>query len=239
MPLYSRGYQNSAIHEIEWQVEEGDTFTWVVLKTSDNFNLLPLNSRYTLTINTIRIVSSVGGENISTFVNATLTRYNSGDKSTTVLLDNSLYLSYTETLYENDSSISQFTIDQGFVLPSKGYEGFYDGFTWFFFSYTYDFDAVGWGLNEEGEFGFSAYNLSNHLICSWDFNKDFVTDTLTFYNTSDPYNPVILYELILSSRAGKNESISFGYFFSLPIIISFATIVYLTDKKLKSLKTKE
>jgi hypothetical protein len=236
--IYSRAYLNTAVHQIEWKVEEGDTFTWIVKKTSDNFNLLPVNSKYVLTIDSISINNTFYPDIISTYINATLTKYNSGDKSTTVLLDNSQYLSFTETLYGNYSSMPSFTYDQGFIIPATPSSlGFLEGFVDVVES-NYSFTMYAISLGTEGYPRFSAYNFTIDLRCSWEFNENFITEKLTFYNITNISNPEILYELVLAGGT-TGGSISFGFFLFVPIGVILVTMIYLTKKNLKSSKIRE
>lgn len=225
------GIPRMAADDIEWGVNVGDKFTWVVSKTNESMGFLPKNSKFELTITEFENLTISPGEPID-LVRANFSVYNSETKQTIFLLSNHTFVTFIWLL--NDTIFYAPFYDHGLFLPSNYYEGFIRGYMSVLANY-FDFNAFSFGFVDE-TYRLIAYNISNDIHCKWEFNENFVTDTLTIYQDT-PTN--IQYLLVLDGIDGDGGfTIPFGNNYLIFFGITLLATTYLIYIKKISGKNK-
>ncbi len=161
-------FQNSCVNnvvanpDIEWFVEKGDTFTWIVKESSsDQFDFLPVNSSYTLEITKIDTTSDYSK------INSVLTKYDKDKDKETTILDSEQFLRYNHTPSSEVIFYTAF-LDQCFIAP-KAFTDFFDS-VYDFYSLEFGFDGSFYDNDEIG--GLTLINNSNSLELTWSFSSD-------------------------------------------------------------------
>ncbi|MFX0140971.1 MAG: hypothetical protein ACFFDN_45450, partial [Candidatus Hodarchaeota archaeon] len=207
--------------EIEWQVNEGSKLTWIVQRTNESLGFLPVNSRYEMTITSIKSVPSMGsGEATELYVN--LTVYNSVTTLSTQILNNETFSTYDSGT--NTSTLYTYIDDHCFLIPPDYVDGFIVGLDSFysgFFDYTLP-------LTTQGVFTFSGYDGATELLYMWMFNGNYIADNLVVVFMDTP--SVFEYWLVLQQPINQ---ISIGNYFLIFAGLTIVSLLYLYKKKLK------
>ncbi len=207
--------------EIEWQVSEGDEFTWVVKETNESLGFLPVNSRYEMTITSIKSVSSMGvGEATELYVD--LSEYNSDTELTTSILTNQTFSTFDSGT--NITTLHTPIDDHCFFIPPAYRDGFVVGLLSFYGGF---FDSA-YSLTTQGVFTFFGWVSSTDLLYMWMFNNKLVSDNLAvvFLDKADEFQ----YWLQLKTI----PSISAGNIFWILLGVTTVSLIYIYRKKLKN-----
>ncbi|GAG57932.1 unnamed protein product, partial [marine sediment metagenome] len=105
--------KQAAIADIEWGINMGDKFTWVVSKSNESMGFLPKNSKFELTITSIENLTIAPGLPIDG-VRVNLSVYNSKTKLTSKLLTNETFVVFDSNF--NDTFFYAPFYDQGFFI---------------------------------------------------------------------------------------------------------------------------
>ena len=226
---FALGDPQLANPDIEWGVKEGSKYTWVVKVTTTGF--LPVDSEYELTIDTIKIWPSGGGENqTELFVN--LTSYNSVTEVITPILNNQSFI-YFDAATSTTSFYAPF-YDHGFCMTTNYRDEFMDGLVEYFF-FIYGFTTVGSGTpSVEMSYVYGTYS---NLIYIWYFNSNLLaTDYKIADFGSDLHDPEELdywVELQVSGKDAIKDAISYGNFFLIIMGAAIVSLIYLYRKRVK------
>ncbi len=161
-PYINCAEYTAANSDIEWLVEKGDTFTWIVKESnSDKFDFLPVNSSYTLEITEIDTTSAYSQ------IKGILTKYDKDKDKETQILDSELFLRYNHT---PSSEVKFFTpfLDQCFVAP----KAFTDFFSSVYNFYSHELGFNGASYENENINSLLLSNSSNSVELIWSFNSD-------------------------------------------------------------------
>lgn len=213
------GMPKLAAADIEWGINIGDKLTWVVSQSNESMGFLPKGSKFELTITSFENLTITPGEPIDS-VRADLLVYNSKTKLSTDVLTNESFVVFYQDL--NITSFYASFFDQGFFLPSNYYEGFIHGYRNSLLSFG--FNAYTYGFIDD-KYVFAIVNIATHIRCKWDFNENFVTETLTI----DKVPGEIQYLLVLDEGGGS--TIPFGNYYLIFFGISLSAMTYLVYKK--------
>jgi len=212
--------------EIEWQVKEGSKLTWLVKTSNETLGFLPVNSRFEMTITSIKSVPSGGlGDATELYVN--LTVYNSVTTLRTQILINETFSTYDSGT--NITTLHTYIDDHCFMIPPDYVDGFVVGLENFyiaFFDYTLS-------LTTQGVFTFSGYDGSitygGGLLYMWMFNGNYIADNLVvvFMNAPSEFQ----YWLVLQ---GPSSTISTGSWFLIFVGTTIVSLIYIHKKKLNT-----
>jgi len=120
---------NQSSNEIEWNFNVGDSFNWNVTKSNVTYGYLPVNSSYDLEIKSIDTWTGADGKE-SSQIDCIFQTYNISDKSTDVILNNEMFISFNNSLNETLLYDTVFNIPM--LIPSTLQEDFYIGLTNFY-----------------------------------------------------------------------------------------------------------
>jgi hypothetical protein len=204
--------------QIEWQVSEGQKLTWTVTTSEASLGLLPVNSRYEMTITSINDVSGTATE---LYVN--LSSYNSLTQSTTPILTNQIFCTFDSST--NTTTLYTYIDDHCFLIPPAyvddfivGLEAFYSGF----FTYTLQ-------LTTQGVFTFSGYDSATDLLYMWTFTSNYIADNLVIVDIDFPED--FLYWMVLKT---SSTAISGGNFYLVFLGLSTISLIYIFSKRIKA-----
>jgi hypothetical protein len=203
--------------QIAWQVSVGQKLTWTVTTSEASLGLLPVNSRYEMTITSINDVSSTETE---LYVN--LSAYNSQTQMTTPILTNQIFSTFDSST--NTTTLYTYIDDHCFLIPPAHVDGFVEGLESFyssFFTYTLP-------LTTQGIFTFSGYDVATDLLYMWTFKSNYIADNLVIVDIDFPED--FLYWLVLKTTS---TSISAGYFYLVFLGLSSVSLIYIFSKKIK------
>jgi len=206
--------------EIEWQVREGQKLTWIV-KTSNQSSFpmnLPVNSRYEMTITSIKSVSSTATELYANF-----SEYNSVTELTTTILTNQTFCSFDSST--NTTSLYTYIFNHCFLIPPTYVDGFTQGLESF---YSPLFDLTG-SLTAYGVYSFFGviYGPTDYLF-TWMFNGNYIADNLVIVDMD--HSEDFLYWVVLQT---SSNAIPAGYFFLIFLGFTTISLIYIFSKKLK------
>ncbi|MFX1374502.1 MAG: hypothetical protein ACFFA0_01700 [Promethearchaeota archaeon] len=221
--LSSLSYANlhSANGEVEWGVREGNTYTWIVKHSLENFGFLPKNSEFKMNITSIRALE--GGN--ATELNATITVYNSATELTTTLLDNATFAYFDSTT--NTTILYTQIDDHALILPPNYLYGFMEGVKDYYGSF---FNPKG-SMTVSGIYTFYGYRSSTDLVYMWTFNGKGICDNFVAVDIDADPNDPSSYDYWLVLKSGE-DSIPFGNFFFIFIGFSIIALVFIYKRKL-------
>ncbi|MFX1417988.1 MAG: hypothetical protein ACFE9N_03590 [Promethearchaeota archaeon] len=205
--------------DIEWGVNEGETYTWVVKESNVSLGFLPVNSTYEITITSIRAM--LGGD--ATELNATIKEFNSQTELTTTLLDNQTFIHFnsatnTTTLYTNITK-------HCFFIPPDYYEDFAEGLFDFYGSFFYDMYTPNWG-----EFAF--FGQKDSLVYMWVFYKNGISELAVVFLGDVGQDPVPRQYLLVLLKTDSDPTISFGNYFLIIGGLTVLSLIYVYMKKI-------
>ncbi|HUX98073.1 MAG TPA: hypothetical protein VMV49_00840, partial [Candidatus Deferrimicrobium sp.] len=122
---------SSATSDIQWQIEEGDTFVWKVTKSTPGHGFLAVNSQYELTITNMTTWAGRGTN--STEIKANFSVYDSTTKITAPLLVDQMFLRVD--LDTEDVELYALFREHGFFMTIDYSLAFYYGISSFWGSY--------------------------------------------------------------------------------------------------------
>lgn len=216
--------KQAAIADIEWGINVGDKFTWVVSKSNESMGFLPKNSKFELAITSIENLTIAPGLPIDGVI-ANFSVYNSKTKLTSNILTNETFVVFDSNF--NDTFFYAPFYDHGFFIPSNYYEGFMHGYMDNLF-YDFNFNLFSYGFQNNSNYAMIAVNTSIKLVCKWEFNENFVTETLTIYQSTATN---IQYLLVLDGISGESTTIPLGNYYLIFFGISLSAMTYLVYKK--------
>lgn len=208
--------------EINWQVNEGSKLTWWVQASNESLGFLPVNSRFEMTITSIKSVPSMGpGDATELYVN--LTVYNSVTTLSTQILNNETFSTYDSGT--NTSTLHTYIDDHCFMIPPDYVDGFIMGLDSFYSSF-FDYTV---SLTTQGVFTFSGYDGTTELLYMWMFNGNYIADNLVvvFMDTPSEFE----YWLVLQTTHG--DPISLGNYFLIFAGVVIISLLYIHRKNLK------
>ena len=176
-----------------------------------------------MTIDTIRIWDSSGGEQ-QTELYVNLTSYNSDTEVTTTILNNQTLVYFDAAT--NTTTFFPIINHTGFCIPKTNIDGCVEGIEDFLDS-VYDFEVT-LHLQQGNEMGIGAGDTDTNLVYAWAFriNNPVVYEFVVAYS-STPNN----YEYRLLLKSGG--SVSLGNFFIVFLGIGVISLIYLSKKKIK------
>ncbi|MFX1417992.1 MAG: hypothetical protein ACFE9N_03610 [Promethearchaeota archaeon] len=213
---------SSSRAEIEWQVNEGDKFTWIVQASNETLGFLPVNSRYEMTITAIKSVA----DTTELYVN--LSVYNSDTELTTKILTNETFSFFNSAT--NTTTLYTYITDHCFLIPPAYVDGFAEGLKNFysgFFNITDD-------LTVSGVYSYFGWIEATNLLYNWLFNANYIADNLVvaFLNTPS------IFEYWLVLQIPTTPTISIGYYFWVFLGIAAISLLYINRRKIQ-LKIKD
>ncbi|MFX1279605.1 MAG: hypothetical protein ACFFA3_09320 [Promethearchaeota archaeon] len=217
-----KGAPKLSAANFEWGIKEGDKITWVVSESNESKGFLPIGSKFELTITSIENASFLPGE-IRDRIRADFSIYNSETKITTDILNNETFMSYR--LDNNNTFFYDPFYQHGFFLPTNYYNGCAEGL-WGDLYDNFGFNVYGYGF-QEGIFTIVAFNSTTSIACVWEFNENFITETLTIYEGSLDN---IEYLLVLD-KTRSGSSIPLGNSYLLYFGITISAMIYVVYKK--------
>ena len=159
---------NQSSNEIEWNFNVGDSFNWNVTKSNVTYGYLPVNSSYDLEIKSIDTWTGADGKE-SSQIDCIFQTYNISDKSTDVILNNKMFISFNNSLNETLLYDTVFNIPM--LIPSTLQEDFYIGLTNFYVNQdVFDFGIL-ISINEQ-IYKIRYINISNSIDVEWTFNNE-------------------------------------------------------------------
>ncbi len=215
----SVGSPRSSAYNIQWGVSEGTTYRWVVKESNISLGFLPVDSKFEITVNSIRSVN--GGD--ATELNATIRKYNSLTEQTTTILDDQRFIYFDAGT--NTTSFYAPIYDHGFFAPTNYIGHFYEGLM-DFFSNNYTFDQSGSVWQHDKLLFLHGYVISTDLYYDWWFNENSITRELVVAHFDDLPNEIFQYRLELEA-----QGISFGNFFLIFAGITILSLIYVYKKK--------
>lgn len=204
--------------EIEWQVSEGDKYSWIVKTSNETLGLLPVNSLFEMTITSIKSVSSTATELYANF-----SEYDSVTELTTTILTNQTFSSFDSST--NTTSLYKYISEHCFLIPPTYVDGFTQGLESF---YSPFFDLTG-SLTAYGVYSFFGviYGPIDYLY-TWIFNGNYKADNLVIVDMAYPED--FLYWVVLQT---SSNAIPAGYFFLIFFGFTTISLIYIFSKKLK------
>lgn len=217
---FSVGDPRISSPDIEWSVTAGTTYTWIVRESNTTYGFLPVNSKYSITID--EIVSHSGGEASEIIV--TLTAYNSQTQITHTILSNEMFIYFDSST--NSTSLYDPIYDHGFFMPPDHRYGFIEGLMDYFGS-AYDFDSRGVASGPGYIFPHGT-DLSARLYYSWHFYENTDNYGITVELNVENYDTgedVYLLQL--------ERGVPYGNFFLVFASIAIISLVFIYRKKIK------
>ncbi len=159
---------NQSSNAIEWNFNVGDSFNWSVANSDVTYGYLPMNSYYNLEIKSINTLTGIDGKETSQ-IDCIFQAYNNSDKSTDVILNNEMFISFNSSI--NETLLYDTVFNIPLLIPSTLQDGFYVGLTNFFVNQgIFDF-----GIKitiSERIYKIRYYNISNSINVEWTFNNE-------------------------------------------------------------------
>ncbi len=212
-------------NEIEWGVEEGDLYTWVVKKSNTSLGFPPVGAKFEINITSIR--SMLNGN--ATELNATITRYTSGGAVAEVRLNNERFIYFEHIQKKNFSFYAPF-YDHCFFAPKNYVTNFADGIRYYFRN-TYDFGSLGSGIVHGKLTSVGGEDDSIGLYYRWEFSN-YIGHKLTVFYVGNYSQRIYQYVLELQGSGGA-PAISYGNFFLIFTSLAILSLIYIYKKRAK------
>ena len=213
-------------NDIEWNIEEGDSYTWIVKTSKPGLGFPPVGSKFTINITSIEYYPPSTYGNASR-IYAIITYYNSTDELTYTILDNSIFVffNHTNTFWHNVSFYSETVKYHGFFAPLTYGLEYEDGLSDWFSDHGF---TGGSASLKYGELLFFSENEgSTNFSYDWYF-KNLVSYKLEVLDVEKDTK----YLLLLEGYDDEN-AISYGNFFLIFSGVAILSLIYVYMKKNK------
>ena len=208
--------------EIEWGVEEGDSYTWVVKTSNESLGFSPVGTKFEINITSIR--SMLNGN--ATELNATITIYTSTGAVAGVRLNNERFIYFDHTQKKNFAFYAPI-YDHCFFAPKNYATNFADGIMYYSDNYG---NMVCAPYVSHGKltsiYGYPPSGLFN----MWEFSNYIGHKLLVSY--PGEYDEGIYQYVLELEGSGGAPAISYGNFFLVFTSLAILSLIYISKNKL-------
>ncbi len=190
---------NPSSNAIEWNFNVGDNYNWSVAISNVTYGFLPMNSYYNLEIKSINTSTGIDGKETSQ-IDCIFQAYNNSDKSTDVILNNEMFISFNSSL--NETLLYDTVFNIPLLIPSTLQEGFYTGLTNFYVNQ----DIFDFGIKvtiSEQIYKIRYFNISNSITAEWTFNNESKCSDLEI---KDDDSVIFLLNLVGADENGDGDN---------------------------------
>jgi hypothetical protein len=209
-------------NDIEWDIKEGDSYTWIVKTSNSSFGFPPVGSKFTINVTSIQYYEPSTYGNASR-IYAIITYYNSTNKSTYTILDNSTFIFFNHTKY--------YWHNVSFYSANVKYHGFFTPIT---YGFEYRGGLSDWFSDHGFPGGSSSADLyylrkeaSTNFTYEWSF-ENYISYRLRVWD--DEYNTKYL---VLLEGYSEGYAIYYGNFFLIFSGVAILSLIYVYMKKNK------
>ena len=220
---FSYGNPQLSADEIEWGVEEGDSYTWVVKTSNESLGFPPVGTKFEINITSIR--SMLNGN--ATELNATITRYTSSGAVAEVRLNNERFIYFEHTQKKNFSFYAPI-YDHCFFAPKNYATNFQDGIL-YYFEHNYGWGSMG-SMVYRGKLT-SVNKEESNLFYMWKFSN-YIGHKLIVSFRGEYSDGIYQYVLELEGSGGT-PAISYENLFLIFTGLAILSLIYIYKKRVK------